>query len=153
MPERLDPEKYRWIHIFDDSSPLYTVDHEQTVLGYDRDAGTFDMILRFKGNGGHCNRHRHVTTTTVLVLEGEQHLWDIHPDGSHGDHTVRIAGDYALTVGDRLPHLERGGDQGGVAFFGCHTDDGVLYEILDEDMKVVLDVSIEGVVADWQENA
>ena len=30
--------------------------------------------------------------------------------------------------------------------------DGLLYEILDEEMKVVLDVTIEGLVADWQEN-
>ena len=55
---RLDPDQYRWVHVHDEGSPLYTVDHEQTVLGYDREAGTFDMILRFKGNGGHCHRHR-----------------------------------------------------------------------------------------------
>ena len=39
---RIDAEQYQWIRIHDDSSPLYTVDHEQTVLGYDRDAGTLD---------------------------------------------------------------------------------------------------------------
>ena len=38
-------------------------------------------------------------------------------------------------------------------FFGNHTSDGVLYEILDEDMKVIADVTIEGLLADWQENA
>jgi len=87
------------------------------------------------------------------VIAGEQHLWDLHPDGSTGDYTVRRAGDYALTVGDRLPHLERGGDEGGVVFFGNHSNDGVLYEILDEDMKVVMDVTLEGLLEDWRENA
>ena len=27
----------------------------------------------------------HTATTTVLVLEGEQHLWDLHPDGTRGE--------------------------------------------------------------------
>ena len=82
MPStRLDPDQYRWVHVHDEGSSLYTVDHEQTVLGYDREAGTFDMILRFKGNGGHCHRHRHISTTSVLVLEGEQHLSDLLPGG------------------------------------------------------------------------
>ena len=37
---RIEADQYRWIRLHDDSSPLYTVDYEQTVLGYDRDAGT-----------------------------------------------------------------------------------------------------------------
>jgi hypothetical protein len=102
---------------------------------------------------GHCPIHRHTATTTVLVFEGEQHLWDLHPDGTRGDERVRRAGDYALTVGDQLPHLERGGAQGGIAFFGNHTGDGRLYEILDEDLKPLADVTIEGLVADWKENS
>ena len=136
MSERLDPEKYRWIHIFDDSSPLYTVDHEQTVLGYDRDAGTFDMILRFKGNGGHCNRHRHVTTTTVLVLEGEQHLTDLLPGGETRA-KVRRAGEHHLTPGDVHPHMERGGPEGALVFFSLYAGDGPVFETLDKDMNVL----------------
>lgn len=148
-----DTNRYQWREVTGEPELSYKVRHDYTILGHDRDAGTLDMVVRWQADGGHCPIHRHTATTTVLVLEGEQHLWDIHPDGSHGEHTVRTAGDYALTVGDRLPHLERGGDHGGVVFFGCHTNDGVLYEILDEDMKVALDVSIESLVADWQANA
>ncbi|HAC81526.1 MAG TPA: hypothetical protein DCG06_14605 [Deltaproteobacteria bacterium] len=148
-----DADRYKWREVAGDPSLSYKVRHDYTILGHDEDAGTLDMVVRWKADGGHCPIHRHTATTTVLVLEGEQHLWDIGLDGRRGDHTVRTAGDYALTVGDRLPHLERGGDQGGVVFFGCHADDGVLYEILDEDMKVVFAVTIPGLVADWQENA
>jgi hypothetical protein len=97
--------------------------------------------------------HRHTATTTVLVLEGEQHLWDLHPDGTRGEPKVRSAGDYALTVGDALPHLERGGGAGGLVFFGNHSSNGLLYEILDEDLKVVADVTMESLVADWKENS
>ena len=82
-----------------------------------------------------------------------QQLWDIHPDGSRGEHKVRSAGDYALTLGDGLPHLERGGEKGGMAFFGSHcTSGGALYELLDEEMKVIADVTIETLVSDWQDN-
>ena len=110
------------------------------------------MVVRWTDDGGHCPIHRHTATTTVLVLEGEQHLWDLGPDGTRGEHKVRRAGDYALTVGDALPHLERGGEEGGIAFFGNHSNDGLLYEILDEDMKVIFEVTMEGLVADWKEN-
>ena len=148
-----DANRYKWREVVGEPDLSYKVRHDYTILGYDKTANTLDMLVRWAGDGGHCPIHRHTATTTVLVLDGEQHLWDIHPDGSHGEYKVRSAGDYALTVGDRLPHLERGGDGGGVLFFGSHTNDGVLYEILDEDLKVVLDVTIESLVADWQENA
>ena len=153
MQSFFDASRHKWREVTGGADLSYKVHHEYTILGHDLSGGTLDMVVRWQGDGGHCPIHRHTATTTVLVLEGEQHLWDIHPDGSQGEYKVRNAGDYALTVGDGLPHLERGGDHGGVAFFGCHTHDGVLYEILGEDMKVALDVTIESLLADWQENA
>jgi hypothetical protein len=146
---RIDAEQYQWIRIHDDSSPLYTVDHEQTVLGYDRDAGTFDMILRFSGNNGHCNRHRHVTTTSVLVLEGEQHLTDLLPGGDTRQ-KVRLAGEHHLTTGDIHPHMERGGDDGALIFYGHHTSDGKMYELLDDDLNVIHVVTIDEMIEQWE---
>lgn len=148
-----DANHYKWREVVGEPELSYKVHHDYTILGYDVAAGTLDMMVRWAGDGGHCPLHRHTATTTVLVLEGEQHLTDLLPDGSHGEHKVRRAGDHALSVGDdQKPHLERGGDAGGLAFFGCHSDDGRLYEILDEDAKVVLDVTIDSLLADWQEN-
>jgi hypothetical protein len=148
-----DPDRYRWREVSGDTGLSYHVRHDYTILGYDEKVGTLDMVVRWAGDGGHCPIHRHVSTTTVLVLQGEQHLWDLHPDGSKGGHKMRRAGDYALTVGDALPHLERGGEEGGVAFFGNHCSNGVLYEILDEQMNVLADVTIEGLVEDWKANS
>jgi hypothetical protein len=147
-----NPDRYKWRKVTGEPELTYKVHHDYTILGWDLEAGTLDMLVRWEGDGGHCPIHRHTSTTTVLVMAGEQHLWDIHPDGSRGDHIVRRAGDYALTVGERLPHLERGGDEGGVVFFGNHSTDGVLYEILDEEMKPILDVTLEGLLEDWQQN-
>ncbi len=154
MPQSFfDPDRYKWREVLGGPELSYKVRHDYTILGYDLGAGTLDMVVRWEGDGGHCPVHRHAATTTVLVIAGEQHLWDLHPDGTLGEPKVRRAGDYALTVGDALPHLERGGEEGGIVFFGNHCSGGLLYEILDEDLKVVADVTMEGLVADWKENA
>ena len=148
-----DQSKHKWREVTGGDELSYKVRHDYTILGHDAEAGTLDMVVRWKGDGGHCPIHRHTSTTTILVLEGEQHLWDLNPDGSRGAHKVRHAGEYALTLGDTLPHLESGGPEGGLAFFGNHCDDGLLYELLDEDMKVVAEVTVEGLFADWSENS
>jgi hypothetical protein len=154
MPQTFfDPTRYKWREVTGGPELSYKVRHDYTILGCDVAAGTLDMVVRWAGDGGHCPVHRHAATTTVLVLAGEQHLWDLHPDGTQGKHTVRRAGDYALTVGDGLPHLERGGSEGAIVFFGNHCSGGVLYEMLDEDMKVVGETTIEALYADWQANA
>ena len=148
-----EPSRYRWREVTGGPELSYKVRHDYTILGHDVAAGTLDMLVRWTGDGGHCPIHRHAATTTILVLAGEQHLWDLHPDGTLGPHKVRRAGDYALTLGDGHPHLERGGSQGGLAFFGNHCSDGLLYELLDEDLKVVAQVTIETLVADWHANS
>jgi hypothetical protein len=43
-------------------------------------------------------------------------------------------------------HLERGGDQGAIVFFGNHTTNGLLYEILDADLEVIAEIDIETLV-------
>ena len=148
----VDLDRYKWREVTGEPGAALFVRHDYTILGYDAAAGTLDMLVRWRGDGGHCPIHRHVSTTTVLVLAGEQHLWDLRSDGTRGAHRMRRAGDYALTVGEALPHLERGDAEGGVAFFGNHSPDGRLYEVFDERMQLVMDVTMELLMADWQAN-
>ena len=145
-------ERYKWREVTGEPGSAVLIRHDYTILGYDFAAGTLDMLVRWRGDGGHCPIHRHTSTTTILVLEGEQHLWDLGPGGARLGHRVRRAGDYALTVGEAMPHLESGGPTGGVVFFGNHSRDGRLYETFDQDMNLVVDVTMELLVADWQAN-
>lgn len=147
-----DPSRHRWREVTGEPGDTRLIHHDYTILGHDLAAGTLDMVVRWQGDGGHCHLHRHTATTTVLVLDGEQHLWDVHPDGSLGEHRVRRAGDYALTTEESLPHFERGGPDGGLVFFGAHSPDGRLYEILDDDGNVVVDVTMAGLLADFEAN-
>ena len=72
--------------------------------------------------------------------------------GPRGEHRVRRAGDYAPTSAEALPHLECGGPEGGLVFFGAHSDDGLLQEILDDDLNVVVDVTMASLLADFAAN-
>lgn len=155
-PSIRDLEGLKWREVTGEpGSPIF-IRHDYTILGHDPGAGTLDMLVRWRGDGGHCPIHRHVSTTTILVLSGEQHLFDLRPDGSRAEPRVRRAGDYALTVAEGMPHLERGGPDGGVVFFGNHSPDGRLYETYDLDengLRLVMDVTMELLVADWEANA
>jgi len=147
-----DPTRYRWREVTDPASP-YKIRHDYTILGHDAGAGTLDMLVRWSSDGGHCPIHRHVGTTTILVLDGEQHLWDLGPGGARLPHRVRRAGDHALTVAEAEPHLESGGATGGLVFFGNHSTDGVLYEFFDPALNRIGQVTIAELVADWEANA
>lgn len=146
---RLDPDAYEWLEITGDPASGYLIHHEVSILGWDRHVGTIDLLIRFGPDGGHCTAHRHISSTSVLVLEGEQHLEELRPDGTRV-HKVRTAGTYHHTPGDASPHLERGGPDGGVLFFSHHSPDGRLYEIVDLEGRVLSTVTIDSLIAMWE---
>jgi hypothetical protein len=74
-----------------------------------------------------------------IVLAGEQHLWDVERDGSIGKHRFRRAGEYALTGNDQKPHLERGGDHGGLICFGARPDSPEIYAELNVVAEIETD--------------
>jgi hypothetical protein len=146
---RFDPDAVDWLEIDGPGDSSYPIHHDLAILGWDRDAGTIDLLIRFDDRGGHCQAHRHVSTTSVLVLEGEQHLDELFPDGSRL-HKMRAAGVHHLTPGDANPHRERGGPDGAVVFFSHHSPDGRLYEIVDDDGAVTSVVTIDSLIALWE---
>lgn len=145
-----DSDQVEWRKITDPSCVEYKVDFEFSLMGFDRDVGRLDMLLRYAKGQGHCRRHRHVASTMTLVLEGEQHLKELQKDGSV-KHILRRKGDYALAPADARPHLEHGGDVGGTVFLSMWAPDGILFEYFSEDSHRSLGtVSIDEYVASWK---
>ena len=142
-----DLQSVEWRRVTDPNCKDFRVDFEYSLLGYDLPSGRLDMLLRF-GKRGHCRRHRHVASTVTLVLEGEQLLTEMLPDGTtRAIH--RKKGDYALSPADALPHDEYGGDDGGTVLLSMTAPDGILFEYFDEDMKNSWTLSIEEYVDAW----
>jgi hypothetical protein len=149
ISESFDPAAVEWRHVADLSNSEYKVDFEYSLLGYDLESGRLDMLLRYGKGGGHCRRHRHVAATATLILEGEQFITDLLPDGSTKQ-VHRTKGDYALSAADAHPHNECGGDDGGTVLLSMHAAaDGVLFEYFDENMQNPWTLSIQQYVDAW----
>jgi len=142
-----DLTNVEWRHVHDTSDPAFYIDFEYSLLGYDLPSGRLDMLLRY-GKGGHCRRHRHLASTVTLVLEGEQFLTEMLPDGATKK-IHRKKGDYALASADALPHDEHGGQDGGTILLSMTAVDGLLFEYFDENMANGWALSIEEYVDNW----
>lgn len=145
-----DYEESGWVSVPHDPMLTYNMHYDFKVLGWDRDKREIDFVLRFAADGGHCQRHRHLANTTILVLEGEQHLFDLKPDGST-EHRTRRAGAYHRGAGpEPLAHMERGGDTGALVYYQCQADDGRLFEFLDDDMNVIDTITLDSMIDGWE---
>ena len=142
-----DLTNVEWRHVHDTSDPAFYIDFDYSLLGYDLPSGRLDMLLRY-GKGGHCRRHRHLASTVTLVLEGEQFLTEMLPDGTTKK-IHRKKGDYALAAADALPHDEHGGPEGGTIMLSMTAVDGLLFEYFDENMANGWALSIEEYVDNW----
>ena len=144
-----DIDSIEWHHIKGDPDDSYNLDYEYSLLGYDLAAGKLDMMMRFKPGGGNCEPHSHIAATTIMVLQGEQHLEEQLADGGVKK-IIRKEGEYAITGRDALPHLETGGPDGAVILLSLHTDSGILFEAFDPEFNKLIDFTIEDTVARWE---
>ena len=149
ISDTFDFDTVEWRRVTDPEETAYKIDFEFSLLGYDIPSGRLDMLLRYADGRGHCRRHRHVASTMTMVLEGEQHLTEMQPDGS-SKYIFRKKGDYALANPDALPHTESGGDEGGTVLLSMYAPDGVLFEYFDENMENPWTLTIEDYVKAWE---
>src|SRR5690349_21224012 len=148
LSRSFDGRAVEWRRVTDPSVTAYRIDFEYSLLGYDLALGRLDMLFRYAPGRGLWRRHRHVASTLTLVLEGEQHLIELQPDGSTKA-VSRKAGDYALASPDALPHLECGGEAGGTVLLSMTAPDGILFEYFDETMRDRWTLSIADYVEAW----
>ena len=148
LSKSFDLQSVEWRRVTEPNCKDFRVDFEYSLLGYDLPSGRLDMLLRY-GKGGHCRRHRHVASTVTLVLEGEQFLEEMLPDGTIKS-VHRKQGTYALAAADAHPHDEHGGDAGATVLLSMTTaPDGILFEYFDENMKNGWTLSIKEYVENW----
>jgi hypothetical protein len=143
-----DLQSVEWRRVTDPSCTDYKIDFEYSLLGYDLADGRLDMLLRYAPNG-HCRPHRHVANTVTLVLEGEQFLSEMLPDGKTRP-VHRQRGDYAMAAADALPHDEYGGANGGTVMLSMTARDGILFEYFDQQMQNPWTLSIQEYVDSWE---
>ena len=129
-----DSEHIDWQHIIDKSQD-YPCDYKLAILGTDPKTGRLDLLVKWPPNS-YCHFHRHVADTTILVLEGEQHVIEVHDDGSQGEHKIRPAGTHMMSPGGEA-HMEFGGPDGALVFFSLYAGEGAVFETLDKDMNVL----------------
>jgi len=129
-----DDAQIDWVD-FDDPEAGFPCRYQMAILGSDPETGRLDLIVKWPANS-YCHFHRHLADTAILVLEGEQHVTEILPDGSEGEHKVRPAGTYVMSKGGEA-HMERGGPEGATVFFAMQAVDGKVFENLDREMNVL----------------
>jgi hypothetical protein len=115
------------------------------MLDVDVSQKIVDFILKFPPNQ-QIFLHRHLALTNTLVVQGEHRMYE--PNGALKE--VRPVGSYTSTPPGE-PHREGAGDEGGVVFYSVRGKDGILFEVLDDDLNVVGTLSMEDFISAWEE--
>ncbi|MFT4560532.1 MAG: hypothetical protein ACI9BW_000266 [Gammaproteobacteria bacterium] len=132
-------------HTFDDSNidwqQLGDFEHLHfSILDVDPEKKLVDVLFKFGANA-QIVMHRHLAHNNTFVIQGEHRLY--HPDGKLKE--VRPVGSMTSSAPSEDPHREGGGDQDVIIAFNIRGD-GVLYELLDDDMQIIGTISMQDLV-------
>lgn len=124
-------------HNFDDRdirwNTLESIPHlAYAILGIDEKSCIIDVLFKFAARQ-QIVLHRHMAPNHMLVIQGEHWLYEA--DGSIKE--IRPAGTYTASPASPEPHREGGGDTDAIVMFSIRGGDGVLYEILDDELNCV----------------
>jgi hypothetical protein len=122
-----------------------------SIFNIDRNLKIIDVIFKFAANKK-IILHRHLALNNTFVIQGEHRLYE--PNGMLKE--IRSVGSYKSSQPSDEPHAEGGGDEDAIVFFSIRGNDGVLYEILDDDLNVIATLSMQdfiGLYKAQQDNA
>ncbi len=108
------------------------------VLSVDRNSQLVDVLFKFAANE-QIALHRHVALNHTLVLEGEHRLYE--PNGDLKE--VRPCGRYTVSPPSDEPHREGGGDTDVIIHFSIRGTDGLMYEILDDELNIIATLGMD----------
>jgi quercetin dioxygenase-like cupin family protein len=112
-----------------------------SILDIDEKNKLADVLFKFSANEK-IVMHRHLAHNNTFVIQGEHRLYK--PDGTLKE--VRAVGSMTSSPPNEEPHREGGGDQDVIIAFSIRGN-GVLYELLDDDMNVIGTISMDDLVA------
>lgn len=138
---RFDTSNVEW-------RPFLTEGCYYRILNVDLDAKSADMLVKFEPHCV-CLFHRHAATVATLVLEGELRIREQTPEGERIK--IKPAGSYSSGAEGEV-HIEGGGDEGAVIFFGMRTDTDVIYELLNENLELRRAITVADFDRDWRES-
>lgn len=132
-----------WIHFEGGPQFDYSINYWLAVLGSRPEVGGLDFLVKWEPNS-YCHFHRHIGSTTTLILEGEHHV--VETTANQTVHKIRQPGHYSRTP-DGEAHMEYAGPEGSLVFFSMQSPDGRLFEILDKDENVLAVATVEGLLS------
>ncbi|MDD5581134.1 MAG: regulator [Methylobacter sp.] len=116
-----------------------------SILNIDENNKIIDVIFKFAANK-QIILHRHLALNNMLVIQGEHRLYE--PNGRLKE--ARPVGSCTSSQPSDEPHREGGGDVDAVVFFSIRGNDGVLHEILDDDLNVIAALSMQNFIGLYQ---
>ena len=130
-------------HFFDDShiqwQSLAGFDHlHYSILDIDEHNKIIDVLFKFAA-GQQIVLHRHKALNNLFVIQGEHRIYKA--DGELKE--IRAVGSYTISLPSDELHREGGGDIDVIVFFSIRGSDGVLYEILDDELNVIATLGMQ----------
>lgn len=124
-------------YLFDDRhiqwQTLANFEHLQySILDIDEPNKIIDVLFKFSARQ-QIVLHRHKVLNKTFVIQGEHRLYEANGRLKES----RKVGSYTSSSPSDEPHREGGGDEDVIVLFSIRDCDGVLYEILDDELNVV----------------
>ncbi len=142
LPAGFNLDSVKWMHLAGGPEFDYHIDYDYAVASADPATGRVEMLFRWAPNA-YCHYHRHLGTTVMTVLRGEQHVYEKRDFETV--HKIRQAGFRGATP-DGEAHMEHGGPEGMIIHFSIHAPDGRLFDLLDKEGNTLLTVTIADAV-------
>jgi hypothetical protein len=115
------------------------------ILDVDVSQKIVDFLVKYEANQ-QIFLHRHLALTNTLTIQGEHRLYE--PNGALKE--VRPVGRYTSSPPGE-PHREGAGDEESVVFYSVRGKDGILFEVLDDDLNVVGTLGMEAFIGALKE--
>lgn len=114
---------------------------EYSILDIDQGNKIADVLFKFTANQ-QIVLHRHKAHNNTFVVQGEHRLYEANGKIKE----IRPVGSYTVSPPSDEPHREGGGDQDVVVFFSIRGSNGILYEILDDDLNQIATISMQDLI-------